>query len=139
MGRRRIVLLVVVAVAVGACSSSSASEAATEEAIRNYFDAWNTRDVDLIMSYVADDAELEFDPAGVFWTDPGGIRGAFEPMFARSEWTISVSDFEVEGDSATYNYEILSPDGTVLERGRSRAVVEDGLITSERAVGAYRS
>lgn len=132
-----LVLMALLVASISACGSDE--PLGTEAAIRAYFDAWNERDVDLIMSHVAPDAELEIEPVGVVWSDPGEIRDAFETMFARSEWTVEVSDFEVDGDSATYNFVITYPDGAVAERGRSRAVVEDGLIKREEVVGAYRS
>jgi len=43
-----------------ACSSSAPMSA--QEVVESYFEAWNNRDVDAIMSHVADDAELEIDP-----------------------------------------------------------------------------
>jgi len=74
----------------------------------------------------------------VIWSDRGEIRGAFESMFSRSEWTIAVSDFSsAEDGTITYNYEIFGLDGTLLERGRSMATVEDGLITGERSIGDF--
>jgi hypothetical protein len=91
------------------------------------------------MSYVADDASLEIEPVGVMWSGAEEIRAAFEAMFARSEWTVSVSGFEtVDEATVAYNYEIVSPDGTVLERGRSQATIEDGLVKTERGIGAFR-
>ena len=75
----------------------------------------------------------------MIWSDRGEIRGAFESMFSRSEWTIAVSDFSsAEDATVTYNYEIFGLDGTLLERGRSMATVEDGLITGERSIGDFR-
>lgn len=130
------VVMALLVVSIPACGSDE--PVGTEEAIRAYFDAWNERDVDLIMSHVAPDAELEIEPVGVFWSDPEQIRDAFETMFARSEWTVDVSDFEVDGDTATDNYVITYPNGAVAERGRSEAVVDDGLVKRERTIGAHR-
>ncbi len=135
--RRWWLLAVAVLLVFPACSTPDDSSA--QEVVEAYFDAWNTRDVDQVMGYVADDASLEIEPVGVMWSDADEIRATFEGMFARSEWTVSVSDFEtvVEG-TVTYNYEIVSPDGSVLERGRSQATVEDGRVKTERVIGAFR-
>ena len=135
--RRWWLLAVAVLIVFPACSNPDDSSA--QEVVEAYFDAWNARDVDQVMSYVADDASLEIEPVGVMWSDPEEIRAAFEAMFARSEWTVSVSGFEtVDEATVAYNYEIVSPDGTVLERGRSQATIEDGLVKTERAIGAFR-
>ena len=75
----------------------------------------------------------------MIWSDTDEIRRAFEAMFAKSEWTIAVSDFSsAEDATVTYNYEIFGLDGTLLERGRAMATVEDGIITSERSIGDFR-
>lgn len=111
----------------------------TQSAVEAYFDAWNTRDIDLIMSHVAEDASLEIEPAGVMWSTAEEQRAAFATMFEKSEWTTEVGDFEViDADTVTYNYEIFSPTGTLLESGRSEATVENGLIKTERMIGPYR-
>ena len=60
-------------------------------------------------------------------------------MFARSQWTVAVSDFEtIDAGTVTYNYQIYSPEGRVIERGRSEATIENGLIRTERAIGNFR-
>ena len=51
---------VLAAIAVMACSSSAPMSA--QEVVESYFEAWNSRDVEAIMSHGADDAELEIDP-----------------------------------------------------------------------------
>lgn len=111
------------------------SEPEPREVVESYFEAWNTRDIDRIMSHVAEPASLEIDPAGVIWTDRDEMRSAFEEMFARSEWTIEVSGFETDGNAVTYGFAIFGPDGTLLDSGRSRAVIEDGLIVEEAQIG----
>jgi ketosteroid isomerase-like protein len=131
-----VLLLVMAAPGLGACTSSD--EGSPRGAVQAYFDAWNTRDVDLILSHLADDAAVEVDSAGVIVSGRDEIRAAFEQMFDRSEWTIEISDFEVDGNTVTYNFEIRSPDGVVLDRGRSQATVQNGLVEREQMVGAFR-
>jgi len=109
-----------------------------QSVVESYFAAWNTRNVDDTMAYVADDASLELDQLGVMREGIEDIRDGFEAMFSRSEWTIEVSDFETDGDRVNYNYVILSPSGGELEKGRSEATIKDGRIVSEELVGLYR-
>jgi ketosteroid isomerase-like protein len=136
---RRRWLFAVAALLIIVPSCTGSDDASTEDAVEAYFDAWNTRDIDEIMNHVAEDASLEIEPVGVMWNTRGDIRAAFETMFARSEWTTEVSDFEViDDDTVSYNFRIYSPEGEVLDSGRSEATVENGLIKTERMIGSYR-
>lgn len=114
------------------------SEEDPQSVIESYFAAWNTRNVDDIMVYVAEDASLELDELGVKREGRDEIREGLEAMFSRSEWTIEVSDFKTDGSKVNYNYVILSPSGAELEKGRSEATIKDGKIVSEELIGQYR-
>ena len=132
--RKTLAAAACVLMVASACTSGEDPQGVVE----SYFAAWNTRNVDDIMEYVAEDASLEIDQLGVMRAGRAEIRQGFEAMFSRSEWTIEVSDFESAGDKLNYNYVIRSPEGRELERGRSEATIEDGKIVSEELIGPYQ-
>ena len=141
MWRTVILALVLLMLAAStACSQSSeGADADPQAVVEGYFAAWNTRNVDDIMSLIADDASVEVNDAVVLLTAREEIRADFIEMFARSEWTIEVSDFDVEGQTVTYNFTIYSLEGIGLDAGRSQATIEGGKIKSERMVGLSQS
>ncbi len=87
---------------------------------------------------VGPDASLEIDTAGIFRNGPDEIRAAFETAFERWDWTIEVSDFEVDGETVSYNVVASDSEGNEIFRGRSQATVVDGLVTAEAEIGPYQ-
>jgi hypothetical protein len=144
------ILMVVVPAGLVGCSSDSTPTAddtavvsmsptvmAPEEAVAAYFDAWNSRDVDQIMALIGDGPQIEIRQ-GYSLSDPAEIRAQFDALLSRADWTIEISSVTVNGDTVTYNYEITGADGVSRERGRSQAVVKDGLVMSEKQIGEYQ-
>jgi ketosteroid isomerase-like protein len=119
-----------------ACSDGGPDD--PQEVVEAYFAAWSAEDVDQIMAYVAPDASLEIDTAGIFRNGPEEIRAAFETAFERWDWIIEVSDFEPDGDTVSYNVVVSDLGGTEIFRGRSKATVVDGLVTAEEEIGPYQ-
>ena len=116
-----------------ACGGSGSNE--TIAVVEQYFNYWNDEDVDGIMSMLADEPEIEID-LGVVLTDRDEIRTTFEKLFQRVDFQITVSDFEVDGNTVTYNYQIFVGD-ELNEQGRSQAVIENEKIKSEKYIGPY--
>ena len=116
-----------------ACSVSNSNE--TIAVIEQYFSYWNDENVDGIMSMLTDEPEIEID-LGVVLTNRDKIRTTFEKLFQRVDFQITVSDFEVDGNTVTYNYQIFVGD-ELNEQGRSQAVIENGKIKSEKYIGPY--
>ena len=82
-----------------------------------------------------DEPEIEVD-IGVILTDKGQIQETFEKLFQRVDFKITVSDFEVNENTVSYNYQIFV--GNELnEQGRSQAVIVNGKIKSEKYIGPY--
>ena len=118
---------------LGACNTSTPDDPVA--IVEKYFAYWNSEDIDGTMALIADEPEIEVD-LGVYLADKEQIRATFEELFERSDFRIEVSDFEVDGNTVTYNYQIFV-EGTLNEQGRSQAIVEDGKIKSERYIGQY--
>jgi len=108
----------------------------TIAAVEQYFSYWNEEDVDGIISMIADEPEIEINP-GYILTDKEKIRTSFEQLFKRVDFQIEVSDFEVDGNTVNYNYQIFVG-VTLAEQGRSQAVIENGKIKSGKLIGPYR-
>lgn len=105
--------------------------------VEQYFEYWNQGNVDGIMSLIADDPQIEIKNNQIL-TDKDEIRQTFIEEFDGLNYEIIVMDFEVDGDTVTYNFEIFQ-DGSSFSKGRSQAVIEDGKIKSERSIGAYQA
>lgn len=129
---RRLFLLLLM-ISLAACSTNQVDPVTVVE---EYFGYWNTEDVDGIMSIVADEPEIEID-RGTVLTDRASVRASFENLFRRTDFQIEISDFEVDGNTVSYNYEIFVNE-RVVERGRSQAVIEDGKIKREEYIGPFR-
>jgi ketosteroid isomerase-like protein len=119
-----------------ACSDGGSDD--PQKVMEAYFAAWSAEDVDQIMTYVAPDASLEIDAVGAFRNGPDEIRAAFETAFERWDFIFGVSDFEVDGDTVSYNVVASDPEGNEIFRGRSQATVVDGLVTAEEEIGPYQ-
>jgi len=135
---RFLVVVVALSMVFVATACSDGGSADPQEVVEAYFAAWSAEDVDQIMTYVAPDASLEIDAAGTFRNGPDEIRAAFETAFERWDWIIEVSDFEVDGDTVSYNVVASDPEGNEIFRGRSQATVVDGLVTAEEEIGPYQ-
>ena len=134
MSKKSFLIVILFTFLFSACGMSPANK--TIAAVEQYFSYWNEEDVDGIISMVADEPEIEINP-GYILTDKEKIRMSFEQLFKRVDFQIEVSDFEVDGNTVNYNYQIFI--GEILaEQGRSQAVVENGKIKSEKLIGPYR-
>jgi hypothetical protein len=133
MLRKALLFPVLLALLLASCNTSNSDDPVA--VVEQYFSYWNSEDADGILSIVADEPEIEVDLA-VMLSDEEKIRTAFERLFQRVDFQITVSDFEVDDNIVTYNYEIYVGD-QLSERGRSQAVIENGKIKSERYIGPY--
>lgn len=134
MSKKSFLIVILFTFLFSACGMSPANK--TIAAVEQYFSYWNEEDVNGIISMVADEPEIEINP-GYILTDKEKIRMSFEQLFKRVDFQIEVSDFEVDGNTVNYNYQIFI--GEILaEQGRSQAVVENGKIKSEKLIGPYR-
>lgn len=118
---------------LSACNKSDVEDPVT--VVEQYFSYWNNEDVEGIMSMLDDEPEIEVD-LGVYMTDKEKIKTSFEELFERVDFQIEASDFEVDGNTVTYNYQIFVG-GELNEQGKSQAVIENGKIKSERYIGQY--
>jgi ketosteroid isomerase-like protein len=133
MSQKSFLFIVIFSLLFTACGTSNSNNPVA--LVEQYFRYWNSEDVDGIISMLADEPEIEVD-LGVILTDKEQIRDTFEKLFQRVDFQITVSDFVVDGNTVTYNYQIYVGD-ELNEQGRSQAVIENGKIKSERYVGPY--
>jgi len=134
MLKKSFLILILFTLLFSACGMSPANK--TIAAVEQYFSYWNEEDVDGIISMVADEPEIEVNP-GIILTDKERIRRSFELLFKTYDLQITVNDFDVDGSTATYNYQLFIGD-VLAEQGRSQAVIENGKIKSEKVIGPYR-
>ncbi|HSG43627.1 MAG TPA: nuclear transport factor 2 family protein [Anaerolineales bacterium] len=133
MPRKTLLLATLFLLFITACSPPISDDPVA--VIQQYFDYWNNEDIDGIMSMLDDEPEIEVD-LGVILTDKGKIQETFEKLFQRVDFQITVSDFKVNENTVTYNYQIFVGD-ELNEQGRSQAVVVNGKIKSEKYIGPY--
>lgn len=133
MNKKAFLLLTLLSLLLSACNTFNQEDpiAIGEQ----YFSYWNNEDVEGIMSMLDDEPEIEVD-LGVYLTDKEKIRISFVDLFERNDFQIAVSDFEVDGNTVTYNYQIFV-ENELNEQGRSQAVIENGKIKSERYIGQF--
>jgi len=132
--KKSFLITILFSLLLSACGMSDTDK--TIAAVEQYFSYWNEKDVDGIISMVADEPEIEINP-GIILTDKERIRRSFELLFKTYDLQITVSDFDVNGNTATYNYQLFISD-VLAEKGRSQAVIENGKIKSEKLIGPYR-
>ena len=133
MPRKTLLLATLFLLLMTACSASVSNDPVA--VIEQYFVYWNNENVEGIMSMLDDEPEIEVD-IGVILTDKGQIQETFEKLFQRVDFKITVSDFEVNENTVSYNYQIFV--GNELnEQGRSQAVIVNGKIKSEKYIGPY--
>jgi hypothetical protein len=132
---KRLILAVVILLMAG-CAKNSEDPI---EIVEAYFECWNAEDVDCAMALIADDPQLiEIDEA-VLLSDRADIRAALEGLFKRTEMRNEISDFEVDGNTVSYNYKLyLNGRETPAYTGRSQAIIENGKIVSEFIIGGYQ-
>jgi hypothetical protein len=133
MPKKISILIILFFLFLAACGVSKSDEQIA--VVEQYFQYWNSEDVDGIIAMLADHPEIEVD-LGEIQTDKEQIRSTFEKLFERVDFQIEVSDFNVDGNAVTYNYQIFVGD-TLNEQGRSQAIIENGKIKSEKYIGSY--
>ena len=133
MNKKAFLLLTLLSLLLSACNTSNQEDPVA--VVEQYFGYWNNEDVEGIMSMLDDEPEIEVD-LGVYLTDKEKIRISFVDLFEQNDFQIEVSDFEVDGNTVTYNYQIFV-ENELNEQGRSQAVIENGKIKSERYIGQF--
>lgn len=133
MNKKAFLLLTLLSLLLSACNTFNQEDPIA--IVEQYFSYWNNEDVEGIMSMLDDEPEIEVD-LGVYLTDKEKIRISFVDLFERNDFQIAVSDFEVDGNTVTYNYQIFV-ENELNEQGRSQAVIENGKIKSERYIGQF--
>ncbi len=133
MNKKAFLLLTLLSLLLSACNTFNQEDPIA--IVEQYFSYWNNEDVEGIMSMLDDEPEIEVD-LGVYLTDKEKIRISFVDLFERNDFQIEVSDFEVDGNTVTYNYQIFV-ENELNEQGRSQAVIENGKIKSERYIGQF--
>ena len=83
-----------------------------------------------------DEPEIEVD-LGVYLTDKEKIRISFEELFKRVDFQVEVSDFEVDGNTVTYNYQIFVGTFCELAEGRSPLSGRGHLWDSSSSIGSF--
>jgi hypothetical protein len=107
--------------------------------VEAYFECWNAEDVDCAMALIADDPQLIEINVGQLLNDRELIRKSLEGLFQVYDMELVISDFESDGDTATYNYQIfVNEDERPIETGRCQAVIENGKIVSEFKIGEFQ-
>jgi len=133
MNKKAFLLLTLLSLLLSACNTFNQEDPIA--IVEQYFSYWNNEDVEGIMSMLDDEPEIEVD-LGVYLTDKEKIRISFVDLFERNDFQIEVSDFEVDGNTVTYNYQIFV-ENELNEQGRSQAVIENGKIKNERYIGQF--
>jgi ketosteroid isomerase-like protein len=121
-----IVSFFILAQALGACGVAGPAEADPVAVVQDFNAAVNAGDVDLAMTFVADDAVF-INPNGTF-DSPELIRKSIEDTISAGI-IVELSNFRAESGKVMYDY-IVTQGGSVLDQGTNGVtVVEDGRIT----------
>jgi hypothetical protein len=104
--------------------------------VQAYFEYWNEQDVEGALSMISDHPKQIEINEGIYLDNKDDIRVELKYLFNRP-YVYEISDFEVDGNTVTYNYQIFRFDN-LAARGRSQAIIEDGKIVSEFAIGPFK-
>jgi ketosteroid isomerase-like protein len=139
------VLSVLAAFGLTACTQADASGAANVQiseaitidsisVVKDYYDAFNKKQVEAAMNYLADDV-LFINPTGTY-EGKSQIQKHLQEL-ANEGLSFDLSEFKDEGGRVTYAYKVLQ-NGQVLDEGtdgltivKSGKIVFDGTETTE--------
>jgi hypothetical protein len=121
-------LSTLVAIAVwflAACGPTATPQAADPAAMaQEFYMALNAGDIEAAMALVSDDVQQQGDfPV----PNKGAFRSLLETMIANGERQ-EISNLKVEGEKATYDWDLYSKDGVLVVSGVETLLVKDGLI-----------
>jgi hypothetical protein len=125
MNTRHFVLTVIAALFVGACGTAASPERADPAMMaQGFYEALNSGDLEAAMALVSAEVKQEGDfPV----PDRETFRSLLQTMINNGERQ-EISNLRVEGDTATYDWELYSKDGALVVRGVETLHVKDGLI-----------
>jgi ketosteroid isomerase-like protein len=113
---------------LAACGQSNTSNPPPADAIsvvRGYYDAFNKKEIDTAVSYIADDA-LFINPTGTY-TGRAEIQPHLQAL-ADQGFFFDLSQFKDEAGRVTYAYKVLQ-NGQTLDSGTGGlTIVENGKI-----------
>ncbi len=130
--RTRLMLIMVLALLVALPGTLLAQESNPEALARSVFEALNAGDVEAALALYADDAILDLGTFGKF-SGKEEIRAAFEKEVSLNAFW-EVSDFQVEGNTATfksrYTSDAMRALGVTLE-ATEVMTIQDGKIATD--------
>jgi hypothetical protein len=130
MNTKRILLFVTLCVAQVLTACGTTAPTITPEPVdpaaiaQEFYQALNDGDLEAAMALVADDIRQQGD---LPITDKESFRSLLQTMIDSGERT-EISNLKVEGDQATYDWELYSKDGVLVVRGVETLQLQDGLI-----------
>jgi hypothetical protein len=139
---RIFLILLVAALALTGCvmvsdsGSPKSQPADATTVVKSYYDAFNNKQVDVALTYIADDARF-INPTG----DYSGKAQIQEHLQALTEEGLSfdLSQFKNDNGRVTYAYKVLVK-GVVVEEGDGGlTIVKDGKIVFDGTVGTEPS
>ena len=105
----------------------------TNSGLDTFFDkGWNEHDVDVLMTFMADDCVFESTgpaPDGERAEGPEQVRAAWAPIFADADAHFDVEELIVQGDRATQRWSYRFADGHI--RGVDVFAIRDGLVAEK--------
>jgi ketosteroid isomerase-like protein len=130
--RIRLMAIMVLVLMLALPGTLLAQQSDPEALARSVFEALNAGDVEAALALYADDAVLDLGAFGKF-SGMGELRAAFEhEVSLHASWELS--DFQVEGNTATFKSRYTSVDmdalGVTLE-ATEVITVQDGKITTD--------
>jgi hypothetical protein len=118
-------LLVLLAQVLAACGTAATPEPADPAAMaQEFYRALNAGNLEAAMALVSDNIKQQGD---LPITDKESFQSLLQTMIDSGERT-EISNLKVEGDQATYDWELYSKDGVLVVRGVETLHVKNGLI-----------
>jgi hypothetical protein len=118
-------LFVILTQILAACGTAATPEPADPAVMaQEFYKALNGGNLEEAMALVSDDIKQQGD---LPITDKESFQSLLQTMIDSGERT-EISNLKVEGDQATYDWELYSKDGVLVVRGVETLHVKDGLI-----------
>jgi limonene-1,2-epoxide hydrolase len=110
---------------LGACAPTSTASSNAVEVVQKYYNAVNSKDIDLAMSYIASDAVFA-NPTGKY-ASTAEIRASLEGV-ASDGITFELSNFRDTNGRVVYDYKVMMGDQLLDQGTNGLTIVKDGKI-----------
>ncbi len=126
MNTKHLILGLIAVLLLAACGIAATPEPVDPAVMaQEFYKALNEGNIEAAMALVSDNIKQQGD---LPITDKESFRSLLQTMIDSGERT-EISNLKVDGDTATYDWELYSKDGVLVVRGVETLHLKDGMIT----------